>query len=73
MFKMFSRAELLMLTIPCIILFKFHVILLHYSPISMHYSQNYSQDHCPNNPGALKMIPYCKVRLFYWSNNNPTH
>ena len=29
---------------------EFPVILLHYVPISMHYSQ----DHCQNDPGALK-------------------
>ena len=28
---------------------------------SMHYSQNYSQDHCQNNPEALKLILYCKT------------
>ena len=27
-------------------------VILQYAPISMHYSQ----DHCQNNPGALKMI-----------------
>ena len=32
-----------MLKIPCIILLS---VILHYAPISMQYSQNYSQDHC---------------------------
>ena len=41
----------------------FPVILLYYAPISMCYSQNYSQDHYQNcdNPGALKMILYCEA------------
>ena len=39
---------------------EFPVILLSYAPISMHFSQNYSQDHCQNNPGALKILLYCK-------------
>ena len=46
-----------MLTIPCS---EFPVILLHYAPISMQYSQNYFQDHCQNSP-VLKIIPYCKA------------
>ena len=43
----------------------YSVILLHYAPISMHCSQNHSQDHCQNTPGALKVILYCKAWLFY--------
>ena len=41
---------------------------LYYPPISMHYSQNYSQDYCQSNPRTLKMILCCKAWLFYWSN-----
>ena len=45
-----------MLTILALLYSEFPVILLYYAPISMHYSQNYSQDHCQNNPEALKMM-----------------
>ena len=34
---------------------------VNYAPIFMHSSHNYSQAHCQNNPGALKMILYCKA------------
>ena len=52
-----------MLTILALFYSEFPVLLLRYAPISMpwYYSQNYSQDHCQNNPGALKMILYCKA------------
>ena len=41
MYNHFNRAEVIMLTIPCIIAFysEFPVILLHYAPDFMHYSQ----------------------------------
>ena len=40
--------------------FRTPVILLHhYAPNFMHYSQNYSQDHCQNNPVTPEMIFYC--------------
>ena len=52
------RAEVIML----IILYsEFPVILLHYAPNSMHYSQDYSQNHYQNSVVTLKMMLYCNA------------
>ena len=50
-----------------------HYFYSEFPVIPLHYAQNYSQDHCQDNPGALKIIIYCKVWLFHWSNDNTTH
>ena len=47
-----------MLIIFGIILFRISCNFLHYAPNSMHYCQNYSQDHRQNNPVTLEMIFY---------------
>ena len=48
------RAEVVMLTISCIILFRISFS----SPIFIHYSQIFSQDYCQDNPGALKIVEH---------------
>ena len=48
------RAEVIMLIIPCIfILFR---ISCNFSANPMHYSQDFSQDCCQNNPLTLEII-----------------
>ena len=56
------RAEVIMLIILCIILFR---ISCNSTALCMHYSQDYSQNHYQNSVVTLKMILYCNAELFY--------
>ena len=63
----FARAEVIMLKIPCIILFNIPILYLHYTSNAMRYSQNYSHEHCQNSPLMLEMICCCKACVLYYS------
>ena len=57
-----TGTEGIMLIILCIVLFRISSSFLHYAPNSMHYSQDYSQNHCQNNPVTLEMM-HCMATL----------